>query len=432
MTAYQAEYAWVGGAVARDVRIEVERGIFTAVSRGESEADIRLPGLVLPGMANAHSHAFHRALRGRTHGERGTFWTWRNQMYAAAERLDPDSYRDLARAVFAEMAMAGYTAVGEFHYLHHGPDGRPYADPNAMGHALIEAAAEAGIRITLLDTLYLQSSVDGKPLEGVQRRFGDGDLDRYSERVALLRPQRHARIGAALHSVRAVPAESMAAFAERHGEIAHVHLSEQRAENEQCRAVHGRTPAELLDDSGFWHGGSTAVHATHLSEQDIRILGGKSSSVCFCPTTERDLADGIGPARRLADAGARLCLGSDSHAVIDPFEEARGLEMNERLATEQRGHFSPAELVAASAGHASIGWDDAGEIAVGKRADLVCVRLDSVRTAGSDPEGAILAATAADVSDVIVDGRHIVADGRHTTIDVRRALAEAIPRGQRR
>jgi formiminoglutamate deiminase len=417
----------VGGALARDVRIEIRDGRFTAIDPDEVGGEVRLRGLVLPGLANAHSHAFHRALRGRTHGERGTFWTWRNQMYAAAERLDPDSYRALARAVFAEMAMAGYTAVGEFHYLHHGPDGRPYADPNAMGHALIEAAADAGIRITLLDTLYLQSSVDGKPLEGVQRRFGDGDLDRYSERVEQLRAQPHARIGAALHSVRAVPAEIVATFVRRYESLMHVHLSEQRAENEQCLAVHGRTPTELLGDSGFWQGGaSTAVHATHLTGDDIRILGASASFACFCPTTERDLADGIGPARRLADAGARLSLGSDSHAVIDPFEEARGLEMNERLATEQRGHFSPAELVAAGAGHASIGWDDAGEIGAGKRADLVCVRLDSVRTAGSDPQGAILAATAADVTDVIVDGRHVVAGGRHTTVDVPRALSEAI------
>jgi formiminoglutamate deiminase len=426
MTVYHADYAWIGGALARDVSIEVRHGRFTAMNHGRSGDGIALRGLVLPGLANAHSHAFHRALRGRTHGERGTFWTWRKQMYAAAERLDPDSFLALARAVFAEMAMAGYTAVGEFHYLHHGPDGHPYADPNAMGHALIEAAAEAGIRLTLLDTLYLQSGVDGKPLEGVQRRFGDGDLDRYSERVRRLRPHPQARIGAALHSVRAVPAETMAAFVERHGELAHIHLSEQRAENEQCRAVHGCTPAELLDDCGFWQGGSTAVHATHLTGDDIRVLGENRSFACFCPTTERDLADGIGPARRLADAGARLCLGTDSHAVIDPFEELRGLEMNERLATERRGHFTPAELVAAAAGHASIGWDDAGEIAAGKRADLVCVRLDSVRTAGSDPAGAILAATAADVTDVIVDGRQVVAGGRHTTIDVPRALAEAI------
>ena len=425
MTGYHAEYAWIAGAVARDVLIEVAEGRITAVTPGAPPAGERLSGLVLPGFANAHSHAFHRALRGRTHGGRGSFWSWRDQMYAVAGRLDPDSYFRLARAVYAEMALAGITAVGEFHYLHHGPDGVPYAEPNAMGHALIAAAREAGIRITLLDTLYLTSGVDGKPLEGVQRRFGDGDLDGWSERTERLRAEPHARIGAALHSVRAVPAEVMATFAVRtDGQPVHVHLSEQRAENEQCQAVHGCSPTELLDRHGVWQPATVAVHATHLSARDIEVLGGRH--VCFCPTTERDLADGIGPAHRLAGVGARLSLGSDSHAVIDPFEEIRGLEMNERLATERRGHFAPAELLEAAADHAAIGWPDAGEIAVGRRADLVAVALDSVRTAGAAPDQAVFAATAADVTRVIVDGRTVVAGGRHATIDVSRALMEAI------
>jgi cytosine/adenosine deaminase-related metal-dependent hydrolase len=176
MTAFHAEYAWVGGGVARDLRLDVEAGRFTAVTAGGSVEDAtRLPGLLLPGLANVHSHAFHRALRGRTHTGRGSFWTWREQMYALAGTLDPDRYLALARAVYGEMALAGVTCVGEFHYLHHGPGGVPYRDPNAMGHALIEAARQAGIRITLLDTLYLTSTVDGAPLEGVQRRFGDRD-----------------------------------------------------------------------------------------------------------------------------------------------------------------------------------------------------------------------------------------------------------------
>ncbi|MGK5681113.1 formimidoylglutamate deiminase [Actinoplanes sp. URMC 104] len=425
MTVHFAEYAWTGGRLARDVSIEVTDGVITAVTTGAQRSGTSLPGLVLPGFADAHSHAFHRALRGRTHAGGGSFWTWRDLMYSVAAGLDPDSYYALARAVYAEMALAGITAVGEFHYLHHGPDGTPYADPNAMGHALIAAAADAGIRITLLDTLYLTSSVDGKPLEGVQRRYGDGDLDGWSARVAGLRSAPHARIGAALHSVRAVPADVMSTFAYRtEGRPVHVHLSEQRAENEQCRAVHGCSPAELLEAHGVWQPMTVAVHATHLTDRDIDILGGHH--VCFCPTTERDLADGIGPARRLADAGARLSLGSDSHAVIDQFEELRGLEMNDRLATERRGRFAPAELVAAAANHGAIGWFDAGEIAVGKRADFVCVRLDSVRTAGTDPAQAVLAATAADITHVIADGRTIVADGRHTGIDVGEALAAAI------
>ena len=419
-----AEYAWVGGALARDVHMEVAGGRFTAVTTNAPAAGIRLSGLVLPGLANAHSHAFHRALRGRTHGERGSFWTWRDLMYAVAGRLDPDGYFALARAVYGEMALAGITTVGEFHYLHHGPDGRRYDDPNAMGHALIAAAGEAGIRITLLDTVYLTSGVDGQPLEGVQRRFGDGDVDGWSARTAALKPTPHAKIGAALHSVRAVPAGQLGALAGT--APLHIHLSEQRGENEQCRAVHGCTPTELLERHGILGPGTTAVHATHLTSADIKALGGSRTGVCLCPTTERDLADGIGPARELADAGVPLSLGSDSQAVIDLFEEARGVELDERLATERRGHFGADELLAAATAHTSLGWDDAGSIAVGRRADLVAVTLDSVRMAGVDPAGAVFAATAADVTDVVADGRHIVAGGRHTGFDVAAALRAAL------
>jgi cytosine/adenosine deaminase-related metal-dependent hydrolase len=206
--------------------------------------------------------------------------------------------------------------------------------------------------------------------------------------------------------------------------VRHVHLSEQRAENEQCRAVHGCTPTELLDRHGVLGPGATAVHATHLTDDDVKALRG--TGVCFCPTTERDLADGIGPARALADAGSRLSLGSDSHAVVDLLAEARALEMDERLATERRGHFTAAELIAAATNHASLGWDDAGGIAVGRRADLVAVALDTVRTAGARPHQAVFAATAADVTDVIVDGRTVVTGGRHTGFDVPAALREVL------
>jgi formiminoglutamate deiminase len=422
MTVYHAEYAWVGEAVARDVAIEVVDGRFAAVDVDSPQAGTRLPGLVVPGFANAHSHAFHRALRGRTQGEGGSFWTWRDRMYEVAAGLDPDGYFALARAVYGEMALAGITAVGEFHYLHHGPDGHPYDDPNVMGEALLAAAGEAGIRITLLDALYLTSDVEGTPLEGVQRRFGDSGFDSWASRVEALKPAGHARIGAAIHSVRAVPARLLDGLAGR--DPLHVHLSEQRAENEQCLAAYGCTPAELLHRHGVLGKGTTAVHATHLTDADLKTLSG--TGVCFCPTTERDLADGIGPARALADAGSPLSLGSDSHAVIDPFEEARGLEMNERLATERRGRFTPAELLDAATKHAAIGWTDAGAIAVGHRADLVAVSLESPRTAGVVPSGAMFAATAADVTHVVADGRMIVTDGRHTGFDVPAALRAAI------
>ncbi|OJF10947.1 formimidoylglutamate deiminase [Couchioplanes caeruleus] len=421
---YFADLAWMGGRVERDVAVEVADGRLTAVTPGAAPGGTRLPGLVLPGLANAHSHAFHRALRGRTHGDRGSFWTWRERMYEVAGRLDPDSYYALARAVYGEMALAGITCVGEFHYLHHAPDGKPYADPNAMGHAVVRAARDAGIRITLLDTLYLTSTVDGKALEGVQRRFGDGDLDGWSARTAWLRDGDGVRIGAALHSVRAVPVRFLDGLAGR--APLHVHLSEQRAENEQCRAVHGCSPTELLHRHGVLGPGTTAVHATHLSDGDIKLLGGTGTGVCLCPTTERDLADGIGPGRALADAGSPLSLGSDSHAVIDVFEEARGVELDERLATERRGHFAAGELLAAATAHSALGWDDAGEIAVGKRADLIAVTLDSVRTAGVDPSGVVFAATNADVTHVVADGRMIVDEGRHTGFDVPAALREAL------
>jgi formiminoglutamate deiminase len=421
---WHCEYAWVQGEVKADVQVDVEGGRFAAVTP-EAPAPpgaVRLAGLTLPGLANAHSHAFHRALRGRTQTGRGSFWTWRKRMYDVAGRIDPDQYYALARAVYAEMALAGVTCVGEFHYLHHAPGGARYVDPNEMGHRLIAAAAEAGVRITLLDTLYLTSSADGAPLEGAQLRFGDGDVDGWSERHEALHREPHALMGAAAHSVRAVP-DCLATFANRNeGTPTHIHLSEQRAENEQCLAVHGRTPATLLGDLGFTGPWVTAVHATHLSDEDIAVLGGgNATNVCLCPTTERDLGDGIGPARTLADAGSPLCLGSDSHAFIDLLEEARAVELDERLRSEERGHFTSAELVTAAtrSGHESLGWYDAGAIEPGARADLVTVRLDTVRTAGyDDPAGAVLfGATAGDVTDVVVDGRPIVRGGRHLLID---------------
>jgi formiminoglutamate deiminase len=432
MTArWHAQWAWLPGAEmpVADVLIEAVDGRFVAVTPGvpAPDAATRLPGLTLPGLANAHSHAFHRALRGRTSGDRGSFWTWRNRMYTLAGRIDPDSYLALARASYAEMALAGITCVGEFHYLHHGEGGRPYADPNVMGKVLLEAAAQAGIRITLLDTLYLTSTVDGQPLRGVQERFGDGDLDGWVRRTEALADTDLARIGAAIHSVRAVPAELLDPFARLsdHRPL-HVHLSEQRAENEACLAYYKKTPTELLADAGVLGPGTTAVHATHLTDGDRTELGDTDTGVCLCPTTERDLADGIGPARALADAGCPLSVGSDSQAVVDLFEEARAVELDERLASEHRGHFSPAELVRMATNHRSLGWDDAGVIAPGARADLVTVRLDSPRTAGTAPRGALFAATAADVATVFVDGHPVVRDGHHVRVDVPVEMARAV------
>ncbi|GAA3632310.1 formimidoylglutamate deiminase [Kineosporia mesophila] len=434
MTSYWAPHAWLPSGIADDVQVCVTGGLITSVREGvrPEPTDQRLPGVLLPGLANAHSHAFHRALRGRTHADGGSFWTWRTVMYDIARRLDPDSYLALARAVYAEMALAGITTVGEFHYLHHDRDGRPYADPNTMGEALRQAAAEAGIRLTLLDTCYLTGGLtaDGyTPLDGVQRRFGDGTADAWASRVSGLKPSSGLRVGAAIHSVRAVPADqlgSVAAFTRQDGLPLHVHLSEQPAENEACRAHHGLTPTALLKRAGVLGPRTSLIHATHLTATDITDLSG--TYACFCPTTERDLADGIGPARALADAGATITLGSDQHAVIDLFEEARGLEMHERLATRARGRFSPAALLTALTGdgHRSLGWPELGRLETGSPADLIAVRLDSVRTAGTRPDQVALSATAPDVDTVIVGGEVVVSAGRHRLGDVGALLQTAL------
>jgi formiminoglutamate deiminase len=330
-------------------------------------------------------------------------------MYAVAGVLDPDTYFALARATYREMVAAGITCVGEFHYLHHQPDGTPYADPNAMGHALLEAAREAGLRITLLDACYLSSGF-GKPVEGVQVRYTDGEAIAWASRTQRLEGGAHAVIGAAVHSVRAVPRDALPVVAAAATERPlHVHLSEQVAENEACLAAYGLTPTALLHDAGALGPLTTAVHATHLTDDDIELLGGTGTSACFCPTTERDLGDGVGPSRRLHDAGAPLTLGSDSHAVIDLFEEMRAVELDERLVTRQRGHWGGAELLtsATATGHRSLGWSDAGEIRVGHRADLVTIDTATTRTAGTgaDEHTAVFAASAADVTQVLVDGR---------------------------
>ena len=448
---WHAELAWLPGrGVTPDVLIEASGAHITAVTpavrpAGCPAGTVRLPGLTLPGLANAHSHAFHLALRGSVQAGQGTFWTWRERMYHVADRLDPGSYLALARAVFAEMALAGATCVGEFHYLHHGPHGTAYADPNAMGRAVIEAAAQAGVRITLLDTCYLSGGLahgTPEPLAGVQQRFGDGDAGRWAERVSALGADSrgilapHARAGAAIHSVRAVPPGQMGpvvAWSHAHGAPLHAHLSEQRAENQACLAVLGVTPAEVLERAGALGPRSTMVHATHLTRADIGLLGDTQTVVCLCPTTEADLADGIGPARALAAAGCPLSLGSDSHAVIDLLEEARRVEMGERLISGQRGNFPAAALAEAAtvAGHACLGWPEAGQLAPGGLADLVTVSLDTPRLAGAAAatalESVIFAGTAADVRSVVAGGEDVVAEGRHLLVpDVPAALAEAI------
>ena len=404
------------GALERGVLFESDAaGVVVAETAGTAApADATVLDLAVPGFANAHSHAFHRALRGRTH-ESGSFWTWRELMYRAAGRLDPATYRDFAAAVFSEMTATGWTSVGEFHYVHHRPDGTPY-DDHAMEMALADAAAEAGIRLVLLDTCYLAGGI-GRPLTAEQARFGDADagawLDRWhSLRSALAGRSDLVTLGAALHSVRGVPREALGRVArELPGDVPlHIHLSEQPAENEECLTAYGLTPTELLADEGVLSARLSVVHATHLTDGDIRLLGKAGVHAVFCPTTEADLGDGIGPAVELMEAGAALAVGSDQNAVVDPSLELRGLEAGERLRSLRRGRIAPATLwrIGSAGGYGSLGLAEPAR--PGGPLDLVELDPVSIRTAGSRIDQLPLAATAADVKRTIVGGRVIEHD----------------------
>jgi formiminoglutamate deiminase len=436
------EHAWLGAdGVRAGVVLEVVDGRYTVVRPGVAEPPpgaTVVRGVTLPGLVNAHSHAFHRALRGRTHapgppaaGGADTFWTWREQMYALATRLAPDTYHALARAAFAEMALAGITTVGEFHYLHDGSD--------EMGEALVDAARAAGVRITLLDSCYLRGGFD-RPKQGAQCRFGDRSVDAWADRVEAV-AARHAgdadvRVGAAVHSVRAVgPSDAavVARWARERGAPLHAHVSEQPAEVDDCLRAHGTTPILLLERAGAVEPGFCGVHATHARAEELVLMGAVGAAVCLCPTTERDLGDGAAPVRLLAEHGVGLCLGTDSHAMVDLFEEARAVELDERLVSGRRAVLPPDRLLhaATAQGAAALGWADVGALAPGRRADAVTVTLDSVRLAGAPADAldaaVVFAATAADVVRVVVDGRVVAGAGRHRLVpDVPAALADAI------
>jgi formimidoylglutamate deiminase len=306
-------------------------------------------GAFIPAMPNAHSHAFQRALRGRA--ERASpdsaddFWTWRTEMFRLAEMLDPTSMRQLARETYDEMVGAGYGVVGEFHYVHHQPDGTPYAEPNEMALAVAEAAAEAGLLIVLLPAAYNRGGWDGGDLPPAagQRRFCDPDVETFLHRIDELRRWGASvpgvEVGIAAHSVRAVPRswlESIAEYSERHGLIRHVHAHEQRRELAECQAEHGCSPIELLERTGFLGPRASVIHGIHVSPADVAILARTGATVVSCPTTEGNLGDGYLPAMAYAAAGVPLAIGSDSQVRIDPFEEARELETGSRRERQLR------------------------------------------------------------------------------------------------
>ena len=450
MTRYWCELAWLGGPRAtQEVVIEVESGRISAITSGQvapPPGATPLAGLTLPALANAHSHAFHRVLRGRTQDGRGTFWTWRDLMYRVAAGLDPDNYYRLARATFAEMAMAGIGVVGEFHYVHHRPGGGAYHDPNAMGISLAAAATDAGIRLTLLDTLYLHGGFASgtasgyAPLREEQARFSDGSCEEWADRMDDLAATicgPNTAVGAAVHSVRAVDPTSIGIAArwaaDNHAPL-HVHVSEQSAENRQCLETHGRTPIAVIAGAGGLGPDTTLVHATHASKEDISLVGEVGANCCLCPTTERDLADGIGPSEALAAAGVRLCVGSDSHAIVDLFEETRAVELGQRVTKLERGVHSTETLaqMATTNGYRSLGWKGGGALTPGSLADFTTIGLDSARLAGTDAAhalaAAIFAASSADVHHLVVGGRPVVVGGTHVSIDVGSELGSIIPK----
>ncbi len=358
--------------------------------------------LVIAAMPNVHSHAFQRDLRGI--GERSDrpdddFWSWREAMYALAGRLDPDGMREVAGRVYAEMAAAGYGAVGEFHYVHHRPDGTPYEEPNAMALAVAEAAGAAGLAIVLLPAAYHR---------GGHARFRDPSVDDYLARVDALRLAGH-RVGVAAHSVRAVPADwlgEIAAYADAYDLVRHVHAHEQPRELEECEAEHGCSPIELLHRTGFLSARTTVVHGIHVSDRDVALLADTGTIVATCPTTEGNLGDGHFPALRYRDAGVRMAIGSDSNVVVDPFEELRELESGARRERRTRHALlaTTGDLWGAIAenGLASLGLEDAGE---------TTVDLDHPRLRGVPPEDLARALVMSGSADTVRPVRRLISSG---------------------
>lgn len=349
---------------------------------------------LLPGFVNTHSHVFQRALRGHTHralSRRDTFWTWRAAMYAEAQRLNPDSLYESSLRTYREMLAAGYTTVGEFHYVHHQPDGQPYAEPNAMSEAVLQAGRDAGIRVVLLMTAYAQAGFGLPPEEG-QRRFCDASVEAYLARVESLR-QRGVPVGVAPHSVRAVPEEwlrTIADYSLAHDLSLHVHADEQVAEIEQCLAATGCRPIELLERCGALSPRTTVVHATHADEHELVLLAQHGCTVCVCPTTEGDLGDGIAPYAELVAASIPIAIGADSNTRLDPIEELRWAEYTARMRYQRRRVLIPDELgspgpllLTYGAQHGAAALNiDTGALAPGKLADFVAIDLNSPSLAG--------------------------------------------------
>jgi formimidoylglutamate deiminase len=436
MTECFAEYAWLPQGWGENTRLRIEAGALGEVDESANGIGASPIGrFVLPGMPNLHSHAFQRAMAGlaeRQSNPQDNFWSWREVMYAFAGRVGPDDLRAIAAQLYVEMLKAGYTQVCEFHYLHHQPDGRPYADPAAMSLALVEAAREAGIGLTLLPVLYMTGGFDGRALSERQRRFGF-DVDGYLRLVERLRKIENSalRVGIALHSLRAVPPDAMKAVLDSKladGPV-HIHIAEQIGEVQDCLNVRGARPVEWLLDNAPIDARWCLVHATHMTEDETRRVAESGAVAGLCPTTEANLGDGPFPLAAYREAGGVLGIGSDSNISVSPVEELRWLEYGQRLMTRHRN-------IAVSESSASVGenlWGDAlfggaqasgveiGAFETGSRADFIVLDAESPLLAGRDADDVLdtflFAGNANLVRDVMVDGKEVVRDFRHRDED---------------
>jgi formimidoylglutamate deiminase len=447
MTSWLADYTFVNGRFERGLALSCdERGDLNRFNRTEVANDcstaetIRLTNrALLPGLVNAHSHAFQRVIRGRTEhrtqNEKDSFWTWREMMYSAATRLSPEDIYDASRMAFLEMALTGITAVGEFHYLHHALDGAPYDDANLLEKEVIRAALDVGLRIALLRVAYARSGFELEP-NPQQARFIEVDPELYLTRLELLRAHcgdlaGRAWVGLAPHSVRAVPLDylkQIVPYAGQLGLSVHMHVAEQPAEVSACIQEYGRSPVALLASEGLLSERFSAVHAIHVTPKAIRTFAETQAMVCACPTTERNLGDGVIPADLFLEEGVRIALGSDSHTQIDLLEDARELEYHLRLQRMERVVLSPENDDSKSAlaarlfecatinGARSIG-SPGGTIEAGRTADFFTVDLNDPSIAGASEEDLLSAIvfglSKGAVRDVVVGGRQIISEGRH-------------------
>jgi len=441
MSAYFADYAWLPHGWGANARIDVAGATFAAVEEDAARDDAASLGrFVLPGMPNLHSHAFQRAMAGlaeRQTNPEDSFWTWRETMYAFAGRIGPDDLRAIAAQLYVEMLKAGYTQVCEFHYLHHQPDGTAYADPAAMSMALIEAAREAGIGLTLLPTLYMTGGFDGRALAERQRRFGH-EIEAYLRLLERLRKMENStlRVGAALHSLRAVPEAAMDAVLGSglvDAAPIHIHVAEQIGEVQDCLSLRNARPVEWLLDHAPVDARWCLVHATHMTPEETRRFAESGAVAGLCPTTEANLGDGLFPLRDYLQGGGAIGIGSDSHISVSPVEELRWLEYGQRLLTRHRniavsessnsvGETLWAEALfgGAQAAGLEIGVLEGGDPAAphaAPRADLLVLDAAAPLLAARDGANALdtflFAGNTNLVRDVMVGGEWVVRDFHH-------------------